>query len=81
MADMVAETWTRARGVAERAFGGETRQLRVGARARAGREWILQKSDTNNAYKETKNIDKKTMHKRRCTVVFRRAVGGAAMAL
>ena len=32
MADMVAETWTRARGVAERAL--ETRQLRVGARAR-----------------------------------------------
>ena len=32
MADMVAETWTRARGVAECAL--ETRQLRVGARAR-----------------------------------------------
>jgi len=43
MADMVAETWTRARGVAERALG-DTSAARRSSRAGAGREWICQKS-------------------------------------
>lgn len=54
MADMVAETWTRARGVAERAL--ETRQLRVGARARVQVEnGYVRKVGLKTLYEERKN--------------------------
>jgi hypothetical protein len=63
MADMVAETWTRARGVAERAL--ETRQLRVGARARVQVEnGYVRIVGLQTLYEETKKDDQKTTHSR-----------------